>query len=170
MLASLFFVVCVGSLAVSHGLCPIDTYASSSCLAVGGAQLKIHGSFRSSMNIICGVASRCNVKLHITSSFRKPGSVVLGAIVPPATLSNHNVGHAIDMNVVYGKNRNLCNSNCLRVKLQPPEVKCFINGVKAQGLRWGGDFSTIDTVHIDDGYNMNTTNYRALYKNIQKEC
>ena len=171
MFASLLFAVCVGSLAVTHAVCPIETYTSSSCLATGGQQVKIHSGFRSSMNNICAVANRCNVKLHITSSYRKPGSAVLGAIVAPAALSNHNIGHAIDMNVVYGKSRTLCTSGCLGGKQQPTDVKCFINGVKAQGLRWGGDFTTRDPVHIDDGYNLkNAADYKVLYKKIQKEC
>ena len=123
------------------------------------------------MNVVCAAATLCNVKLYITDSYRKPDAVVLGAIAPPATLSNHKVGHAIDMNVVYGKTGTLCNSGCLGGSQQPTDVKCFIDGVKAQGLRWGGDFTTTDPVHIDDVYNVkNTANYKVLYAKIQKEC
>jgi len=94
---------------------------------------------------------------------------VPGAIVPPAQLSNHNIGHAIDMNVVYGTSNTLCDSKCLG-GTQPAAVKCFIDAVKRAGLRWGGNFRPIDFVHIDDGYNQNTVNYNALYGKIQKEC
>ena len=137
MFASFLFDVCVGSFGVSHGICPLEIYSSSNCLATGGQQVKIHDGFRSSMNTICAVAKRCNVKLLITDSYRKPGSAVLGAIVTPAALSNHKIGHAIDMNVVYGKSRTVCNSGCLRGNQQPTDVKCFINGVKAQGITMG---------------------------------
>lgn len=171
MFAAFIFVVCVGSLAFSYGVCPIETYASSGCLDVRGKPVSIDSSFRSSMSTICAAATRCNVTLYITDSYRKPDSVVLGAIVPPATLSNHKIGHAIDMNVVYGKSGTLCNSSCLGGNQQPTDVKCFIDGVKAQGLRWGGDFTATDPVHIDDGYNVKyTANYKVLYAKIQKEC
>lgn len=121
------------------------------------------------MNNICATASSCNVKLYITDSYRKPDSIVLNPIVTPAQLSNHKIGHAIDMNVVYGFSNTICNSNCLR-GTQPTAVKCFIDGVKRKRLRWGGDFSDVDSVHIDDGYNQNIANYKTLYAKIQKEC
>jgi hypothetical protein len=73
------------------------------------------------------------------------------------------------MNVVYGTNNAICNSNCLG-GTQLTAVKCFIDAVKRTGLRCGGDFSETDPVHIDDGYNLNTVNYKALYAKIQKEC
>ncbi|CAF3982053.1 unnamed protein product [Rotaria sp. Silwood1] len=121
------------------------------------------------MDIICATAASCNVKLYITSSYRRPGSIVLGAIVPPADMSNHKIGHAIDMNVVYGESDTLCNGKCLGGK-QPTDVKCFIDKIKSEELRWGGDFSTKDPVHIDDGYNRNKDNYKEVYAKIQEEC
>ncbi len=168
MLAFLLL-VCIGSFSISHGICPIETYSSIGCFDPRGKSVSINSSFRSSMNEICTAATSCKVKLYITDSYRKPDSTVLGAIVTPAKLSNHKVGHAIDMNVVYGTNNALCNSNCLS-GTQPTAVKCFIDAVKRSGLRWGGDFSETDPVHIDDGYNLNTVNYKALYAKIQKEC
>ncbi|CAF2749585.1 unnamed protein product [Rotaria sp. Silwood2] len=121
------------------------------------------------MDTICTVAARCNVKLYITSSYRRPDSTILDAIVPPADMSNHKIGHAIDMNVVYGESYTLCNSKCLGGE-QPTDVKCFIDEIKSEGLRWGGDFSTTDPVHIDDEYNRNMDNYKELYAKIQEEC
>jgi hypothetical protein len=48
-----------------------------------------------------------------------------------------------------------CNSTCLGGTL-PAGVQPFIAAVQADaGLRWGGDFSTKDLVHIDDGLNVN---------------
>ncbi len=155
--------------AVSHGTCPIETYSSAGCFDTRGKTLNIDSGFRSSMNSICAAAVNCKVKLYITDSYRQPDSAVIGAIVTPATLSNHKIGHAIDMNVVYGTSNTLCNSNCLRGTL-PTAVKCFIDAVKRTGLRWGGDFNDIDPVHIDDGYNQNTDKYKDLYAKIQKEC
>jgi hypothetical protein len=170
MLTPFLFLLCIGSLAVCNGACSIENYVSGSCLDPRGKLVSIDSGFRSSMNTICAAATGCNVKLFITDSYRKPDSVVLGAIVDPAALSNHKIGHAIDMNVVYGKSGTLCNSPCLGGNQQPTEVKCFINAVKNKGLRWGGDFKQTDPVHIDDGYNLNTANYKVLYAKIQKEC
>jgi hypothetical protein len=161
--------ICLASFAISHGTCPIETYSSTNCFDTRGKSVNIDSSFRSSMNSICAAAVTCKVKLYITDSYRKPDSVVLGAIVTPAQLSNHKVGHAIDMNVVYGTSNTLCNSGCPG-GIQPTAVKCFIDTVERTGLRWGGDFSDTDPVHIDDGYNQNTASYKALYAKIQKEC
>src|SRR5271156_4695854 len=135
MLAFLL-IVCIASFAVSHGTCPIETYSSVGCFDPRDKSVSIDSSFRSSMDQICAAAASCNVKLYITGSYRKPDSVVLGPIVTPAELSNHKVGHAIDMNVVYGTSNTLCNSNCLG-GTQPAAVKCFIDAVKTAGLRWG---------------------------------
>ena len=91
--------------------------------------------------------------------------------MPPATDSNHLVGHAIDMNLYEGKV--LCNSKCLT---NPPEqlkgVKCFISSIQHDPtLRWGGDFRLKDVVHIDDGLNVHDRPlYIKLFVSLQKNC
>ena len=110
--------------------------------------------------------------MYVTSSFRKSGQAVGGAIVQPARRSNHFVGHAIDMNVV-DKNGKWCKSGCLRYSLnQNPDVKCFIEKIRKDPyLRWGGDFSTPDVVHIDEAVNIRYPyTYRLLYNDLQKNC
>ena len=124
----------IGSIIISLEACSIETFESSDCLDSRGSTVSIDSDFYNSMEAICDAAVRCNVKLYITSSFRQPDSAVLGAIVTPATLSNHKIGHAIDMNVVYGKSRTLCNSRCLGGNL-PTDVQCLIDEVKSEGLR-----------------------------------
>ena len=106
----------------------------------------------------------------MTSSFRKKGVPLTGTVVPPASKSNHYIGHAIDMNVQY-KN-GFCNSGCLGRSKLPPPVSCFIKKIRGDsGLRWGGDFRKRDTVHIDDGYNQGSTSrYNALYTKVQRNC
>ena len=161
--------LCLVSFGVSYGSCPIESYSSTGCFASGSALVNIDRSFRSSMNSICAAAISCRVKLYITDSYRRPDSPVLNPIVQPAQLSNHKIGHAIDMNVVYGTSNTLCNSRCLG-GTQPAAVKCFIDAVKTARLRWGGNFAITDPVHIDDGYNSNVTAYRSLYAKIQRDC
>ena len=41
----------------------------------------------------------CGVTVWVTHAFRKDGQDIGGTIVPPASKSNHLVGHAIDMNL-----------------------------------------------------------------------
>ena len=89
----------------------------------------------------------------------------------PAKRSNHFVGHAIDMNVLDRKG--WCNSRCLRDSLnQRSYVQCFIEKIqKDPDLRWGGDFSTPDVVHIDDSINwLKPSVYDQLYNTLQKHC
>ena len=108
----------------------------------------------------------------MTSSFRKSGQVIEGAIVKPAKRSNHYVGHAIDMNVVESSGF-WCNSKCLQNSLDHhPDVECFVTKIRNDpDLRWGGDFTPRDVVHIDDGLNLrNPNDYDQLYNNLQKNC
>ena len=89
----------------------------------------------------------------------------------PARRSNHFVGHAIDMNLA-GPGY-WCNSRCLRYRLnQYRGAKCFIGKIRGDSnLRWGGDFTVKDVVHIDDGINLRKPNtYNALYNRLQKHC
>jgi hypothetical protein len=93
------------------------------------------------------------LEIYVTSSARQQGVTVGGAIVPPASRSNHLVGHAIDMNVMLRgslfTSRELKNFTRL-----PQEIQKFIQSIRDANLRWGGDFSDPDPVHIDDGLNL----------------
>uniref|UniRef100_A0A914W9G4 Peptidase M15C domain-containing protein n=1 Tax=Plectus sambesii TaxID=2011161 RepID=A0A914W9G4_9BILA len=158
---------CVKSAApsTSTGSCALVTIAPSEFT---GSALRVHNSFVPAINRINSYAKAAGVKIHITSSYRKDANVA-GAIVVPATKSNHMVGHAIDMNVVYSAGT--CNSACLGGK-HPAQVATFISKVRADGeLRWGGDFSTPDVVHIDDGFNLkNAKQWDEQYLDTQKNC
>lgn len=110
------------------------------------------------------IAQKYNITVVVNSSYRVDTNVH-GAIVTPATHSNHMIGHAIDCNLQL--NGVLYNS----VKMQADKgvVKQFINEVKATaGMRWGGDFGKPDPVHFDDGLNIKnmalwTAKYNALH-------
>lgn len=102
-----------------------------------------------------GFAAEQGLQVHVTSSARQHGVAVGNTIVPPATRSNHLVGHAIDMNLIL--DGELFNSRALRksnLQRLPSPVRNFIAALReARHLRWGGDFSQQDPVHIDDELN-----------------
>jgi hypothetical protein len=151
----------------TKAVCPLKDFSGSNFT---GDTARIDSDFEASMNSISAAAVKNDVLVHVTSSFRT-STVVPGAVVTPVDKSNHMVGHAIDMNVEYGKKHaSYCNSTCLGGTL-PAAVKGFIDDVKAAGLRWGGDFSDKDPVHFDDGLNVdNPTGWDARYKLIHDSC
>jgi len=112
--------------------------------------------FLSGLQSINDLAAAQGLQVHVTSSARRHGVAVGNTIVPPASRSNHLVGHAIDMNLK--KDGKFFNSKALRkqgLKKQPKAIRAFIEGVRADpALRWGGDFNTEDPVHIDDALNV----------------
>jgi hypothetical protein len=83
-------------------------------------------------------------------------------------MSNHLAGHAIDMNVKYGEAKDKwCNSTCLGGVL-PDGVSGFIKAIQDDaGLRWGGDFSDKDPVHIDDNLNADGEAWKERKKATQ---
>ena len=126
----------------------------------------IHEDFVPSMDLFCRYLEIVKCSAIINSSFRKDANVK-GAIVTPATKSNHMVGCAIDCNILDSKNV-LWNSE----KMEKPkdEVLQFINLVRrSKLLRWGGDFKTIDTVHFDNALNINSpTRWQEIYIELHK--
>ncbi|CAG0905737.1 unnamed protein product [Cyprideis torosa] len=113
-------------------------------------------------------AEQAKVYIAVTSSFRTTTNVA-GAIVKPATFSNHLAGHGIDMNVVYD-NGNWANSKMLvKYPNVPESVRVFLKFIiDDPQLRWGGNFTTTDPVHIDDGLNRDKTKWRKRYEVMQK--
>lgn len=120
-----------------------------------GSELRADVDFFPFLDRLGQFAAECNVEIFVTSSTREPGRTVAGAIVPPATRSNHLVGHAIDMNVRF--DGRLFDSKALkRANLPnlPAPVREFIERARDDDtLRWGGDFNPEDPVHFDDGLN-----------------
>jgi len=146
------------------GTIPLQVYTNSRFM---GSRLIAHVEFFPALDRINQYAEQADVKLLITSSFRRNANVA-GAIVRPATMSNHMVGHAIDMNFKYGPGyTKACNSSCLFRQPLPGPVQRFIDLVRQDnGLRWGGDFSTYDPVHIDDHYNQDRASWLAKFDEL----
>ena len=124
--------------------------------------------FLPSLEKINTYAEEANVIIHVTSSFRTTTNV-RGAIVKPATFSNHLAGHGIDMNVRYG-NGQFANSKVLAKYPNVPEpVKQFLKAIiDDPKLRWGGKFNTKDPVHIDDHLNKDRAAWKKRYEAMQK--
>ena len=86
-----------------------------------------------------------------------------GAILTPATHSNHMIGHAIDCNLQYAGGY----YNSSRMISDIGVVRQFINELKAEGIRWGGDFGNPDPVHFDDGLNVkDMTSWTAKFNQL----
>lgn len=119
-----------------------------------GKEVRVDRDFMPALEKINQYATTCAVKVWVTSAIRNLNDQVNGAIVPPASNSCHHIGHAIDMNVQYGGQ--LYNSKKLKkdqFSALPDAVKEFLNHIRNDnGLRWGGDFTTEDPVHIDDDF------------------
>src|SRR5215204_4852056 len=91
--------------------CVLTTYSGSTFT---GEKVVADREFVPALEAINQHAADNDVNLLITDSFRPVGRAVRGAIVPPASRSNHLAGHGIDMNVMHGPGKaNLCNSRCL---------------------------------------------------------
>jgi len=122
----------------------------------------IDEDFEPTLIKVNAIAQKYNITVHINSSFRVDANV-RGAIVKPATHSNHMIGHAIDCNLEHAGGF----YNSARMQTDTGVIRQFINEVKAAGLRWGGDFRKPDPVHFDDGLNIkDMTAWTAKYDKL----
>lgn len=136
-----------------------------------GKPIKVHNGFTAALNRLNNYAKEADVKLLVIDSLRSPDKVLSGTVVTPSKVSNHFVGHAIDMNILYGVNyKTLCNSKEMAKENLPFPVNKFISLIRAdKELRWGGDFKTKDTVHIDDYYNKDMQKWNKLFNEIHNK-
>ncbi|HEV8082663.1 MAG TPA: peptidoglycan-binding protein [Chitinophagaceae bacterium] len=134
-----------------------------------GQPCRADTSFLPALKKINGYAEQADVFIYVTSSFRTSSNVG-GAIVKPATRSNHMAGHAIDMNVVYNNGTRSANSTELGKYPSVAEpVRIFIKSIiDDPDLRWGGNFQARDPVHIDDNLNHDMALWDKRYQAMQK--
>lgn len=98
------------------------------------------------------IAIMHNMIVVVTSSLRRDTNVA-GAIVEPAQMSNHLVGHAIDCNVKSKATGEYFNSKKMGDGTGPDEL--FLEDVdRNTDLRWGQAFNKPDSVHFDDALNI----------------
>jgi len=145
-------VAVANSVMQSSEKCIIKPYQNSQFI---GKALFADVDFFPALERLNQFAKECNVSIYVTSSAREPNRQVSGAIVKPATRSNHMIGHAIDMNLQsasgFFNSKKLKKANFSKL---PAEIKGFLQMVRDDSqLRWGGDFGKEDPVHIDDNLN-----------------
>ncbi|WP_223278495.1 peptidoglycan-binding domain-containing protein [Nostoc sp. 'Peltigera membranacea cyanobiont' 232] len=113
-------------------------------------------------------AANNGLKIYVTSSARPWDVPVVGPAFPAAKMSNHFIGHAIDMNIKIGgklyTSHELGDFNSL-----PSTIQAFFTAIRNHPvLHWGGDFG--DPVHIDDRLNKNDPNtWKQKLSIIQSE-
>ncbi|MCW8987134.1 MAG: M15 family metallopeptidase [Gammaproteobacteria bacterium] len=106
-------------------------------------------------------AKALSLKIFLNQSMRLNGIKVSGAVVTPASKSQHLIGHAIDCNIVDGDNWN--SSKAFKEKKETENAKKFISALKENGMRWGGNFSNVDTPHFDKQVQSNSFDYDCKY-------
>jgi hypothetical protein len=110
--------------------------------------------FVASVKGIESLAGQLGLTVFVTSSLREPYKPVAGAIVTPAQFSNHHVGHALDVNLILD-GRFFRSDKLAQFASLPEPIRVFLDMARAKlGMRWGGDFSPPDPVHLDDGLNV----------------
>ncbi len=104
------------------------------------------------LNQMNKIAIAHNFIVFVTSSFRRDDNVK-GAIVTPAKMSNHMIGHAIDCNVKNKATGEYYNSKKMGDGTGPDEL--FLEDVdRNTDLRWGQAFNNPDSVHFDSALNI----------------
>lgn len=112
-------------------------------------------------------AKNLKITIIINQALRIHGVKVTGSVVPPATKSQHLIGHAIDCNIVDGSSWNT--STDFKKKKQTANADKFIKKMKAGLFRWGGNFSNVDTPHFDKQLSANSFDYDAKFFINQKQ-
>jgi len=90
--------------------------------------------------------------IFIVTSSKRNSIIVPGAIVKPAEMSNHLVGHAVDGNLKSIKTGEYFNSK--KMGDGKGDDEAVIHDIESTMDRWGGRFKTPDTVHFDSGLNI----------------
>ncbi|MCK8095273.1 MULTISPECIES: M15 family metallopeptidase [Pseudoalteromonas] len=106
-------------------------------------------------------AKKLGLKLVLNQTVRQLGVSPNGAVVTPAKRSQHYIGHALDLNIVDGSNWN--NSTAFKTKSATSSAIKFIDAMKKRGLRWGGDFTRMDSPHFDKQLSASTFDYEAKH-------
>jgi hypothetical protein len=152
-----------------QGLSNVDTSDTFEILSYPSAQqneILVHADFadaiRSTMN---DQAKAAKVTLNINQSFRRSDVPPSGAVVTPATKSQHLVGHAVDLNIIDGSTTNT--SVMFKNNEETDAADAFVTAVKGKDLRWGGDFHKYDPVHFDDFLDPTSEDYEMTYFFVQ---
>ena len=106
--------------------------------------VRLHRDFFGFMDDMARTAESLKLRIHVTSSLRRPRAAVAGAIVPPAKISRHHVGHAVDINLI---NKDGIWHNSATLASAGVDVARFFSWIESNTtLVWGG---AADPVHIE---------------------
>jgi hypothetical protein len=121
-------------------------------------EVLVHANFAVALAVTMNEeAGKAGVHLHLNQTFRRQGVPPTGAVVQPATRSQHLVGHAVDLNIADGSALNT--AALFEAGKQTKNAEIFVAAVKERGLRWGGNFSTADFVHFDAPLDPSSKDY-----------
>lgn len=129
--------------------------------SVGDDDMVVHKDFVASLAAINKAAADAVVLFQVNQTLRVAGAPVGGAVVTPATNSQHLIGNAIDFNILDGGKP--IHSSKMQWADLPQDAKDFITAVKAADLRWGGDWEKRDPIHFDAFLDPDGPDFKILY-------
>ena len=145
---------------------PLIKYTSPNVKGYNGKVIWIELGFLKTIQAIDDCCKNAGFIFWVTSAFRKETDVIHGAVVNPATMSNHKVGHAIDGNLQHIATGEWFNS--LKMGDKTGIDQQLIEAITAHGVRFGGNFRKADNVHFDDALNLrDPQRWRELYLELQ---
>ena len=113
------------------------------------------------LELMNATAGKLGIIISLNQVFRIHGAKVTGAVVPPASKSQHLIGHAVDCNMIDGNRWNT--SRDFKNNKQTDGARALIKIMKANGFRWGGNFSKPDSPHFDAQLNARLFDYDAKF-------
>ena len=128
---------------------------------INAGELVVSSTLVDSLKSANKKAKELSLDIVLNQTMRVNGVKVSGAVVTPASKSQHLIGHAIDCNIVDGDNWN--SSKTFKDKSESENAKKFIAAMKEKGMRWGGNFSNIDTPHFDKQVLSSSFDYDCKY-------
>lgn len=124
------------------------TYTQLTYPGATATEVLVNEAFVGGIGAIDTAAGANKITVRINQTFRVAGVAPRGAVVPPATKSQHLVGRAVDGNFVDGTV--VTTAAMMNARRETKAVDDFIAAAKTAGLRWGGDFRRKDPIHFDD--------------------
>jgi hypothetical protein len=138
-----------------------DSFQTIPNPTIRNGDLIVDTAFLAGVQSLDTAAAGAHVTLTVNQAFRVAGVPVGGAVVTPATKSQHLIGHAIDCNIQDGAT--LITSHTFQHHQETAAARAFVAAAKHAGLRWGGDFATVDFVHFDDFVPPNSIEFDMRY-------
>lgn len=129
--------------------------------SVGADDMVVHREYVAGLTSINTAADGAGIIFQVNQTFREAGKPVSGAVVKPASKSQHLIGNAVDFNIDDSGDVILSSEMKWSDLSQP--AKDFITAVKAAGLRWGGDFTDRDPIHFDAFLDPGSDEFEILY-------